>query len=75
MDNLSLVLKLVLCLIENCLWSISKPDIWILFPYRFVEVRGRCDGCVVALAIIHLLDDFKAIISRFNCWVFLSVFS
>ena len=30
--------------LENCLWSVSKPEIWMFFPHRFVKVLGEGAG-------------------------------
>ena len=55
--------------IENCMWAISKPEIWICFPCRFVEGRDESAGCVVAVFIINWLTGFKSIIQGYYFWL------
>ena len=57
--------NLPLGVIENYLWAVYKPYIWICFPCRLVEVCGKDYVCVVSLVITNWFTRFKAIISRF----------
>ena len=52
-------------LIVNFLWAVSKPDICIFFPWRFLESHDTGAGCVITLVVINWLNDFKATTSRF----------
>ena len=47
--------NLSLGVISNCLWDISKPDIWIYFTHRFVEGRDKGYGWVFRLVRFNLL--------------------
>ena len=59
MYNSSLILKLFLGCVENCLWGLYKSDIRIFFPQRFVRVYGEGVGSLVSLEVINLLTVFK----------------
>ena len=38
-------------MLANFLWVLSKPDIRIVFPRRFVERRGKGDGWAFVLDV------------------------
>ena len=38
-------------MLANFLWVLSKPDIRIVFPRRFVEGRGKGDGWAFVLDV------------------------
>ena len=38
-------------MLENYLWGVSKPDIQIFFPNRFVEGRGEGAGWVFVISM------------------------
>ena len=58
--------SLSLGVLENFLWAISKPDINILFPHRFVEGSGEGGGWVFILVcfnwLIWLIQDIFQVI-------------
>ena len=56
--------------LANCMWSVSKPDIRILFPCRFLKGYGEGSGWVLRLFSFNLLIcliqiSFKLFIQAF----------
>ena len=81
--SVSFVVKLFVCIdqvsvnwsgnlfsgvIVNCMWVISKPDIRIWFPHRFVEVCGYGACFFIAPVAINILIGFNAVLP---VWQFL----
>ena len=47
-------------MIANFQWSLSKPEIHICSPHRFVEGSGKVDGFFISPVVINILIGFKA---------------
>ena len=63
--------SLFLGALENCLWVISKLDIWVFYPYRFVEGQYEGAGCVLILYFINWLNWIRETYisgKTFNYW-------
>ena len=48
-------------MIENFQWEVSKPDVRIFFPHRFVEGRGKGSGFLISPVVINTLIGFKVV--------------
>ena len=57
--------NLSLGVLENLLWVITKPDIWIFSPHKLEGVCGEGGSCVVSLVIINLFNVMNTIIQFF----------
>ena len=57
--------------IENCLWSVFKLYICILYPRIIDKDGGEGAGCIIVIVIINLFTGYKAIISIFSCLLLL----
>ena len=64
-DQNSLILKLFLGFIADFLWAVSKPDIHICFPCRFVEGLGEGAGWVFRFFCCNLLLYFISNVLKF----------
>ena len=60
-----MVLKLVFGCVSNNMWAVSKSDIWIWFPCRFVEGRGESSGRLFRLVWSNWLFFFLEYLSSF----------
>ena len=61
-------LNLSLGMLANCLLAVSKLDIHLCSPHKFLEGSGEGDGSVISLAVINWLTGFKSIIKNSSNW-------